>query len=262
MMNAGAGRGSVRAQAMMACGHDARAADGRLDLSIQATKNRAAAPRRTQIERREQSERSLVEAAIAIIGARGVGAMTFESIGKESGYSRSLVTQRFGSKRGLVEAVIAHLHARLVPLFAASGIAKLVGLDSLLGYTELYLREVAGSEELRSYFKLLSSSVADNDELSSAYAEEHERVRKGLAARVRQGQSEGSIRKDLDADAVATLVGSLQLGIAMQLLVDPATRLNPLLAAGVSVLRAGLATGKASKKRGRRDITRPPRKRV
>ena len=210
------------------------------------------ASRRTQAERRRQSEHSLVEAAIAIIGSRGVSAMTFESIGEESGYSRSLVTQRFGSKLGLVRAVIAHLHARLMHLFAASGVSQLVGLDSLLAYTELYLREVADSEELRSYFKLLSSSVADNDELRPAFAEEHELVRRGLAARVRQAQTGGSIRKELDADAVATLIGSLQLGIAMQLLVDPTTKLDPLLSAGVSLLRAGLMAGKATGLKGRR----------
>ena len=228
-------------------------------MPVQATRNRGTRPRRTQAERREQSERGLVEAAIAIIGLRGVSAMTFETIGEESGYSRSLVTQRFGSKLGLVQAVIAHLHAKLMLLFAESGIAKLPGLDSLLGYTELYLREVAGSEELRSYFKLLSASVADSDELRSAFAEEHERVRKALAARVRQAQSEGSIRMELDADAVATLIGSLQFGIAMQLLVDPATKLDPLLSAGVSVLRAGLMTRKAVGTKRRRANVRVPR---
>lgn len=231
-------------------------------MSTQATRNRRAAARRTQAERREQSERSLVEAAIAIIGSRGVSAMTFETIGEESGYSRSLVTQRFGSKLGLVQAVIAHLHTRLMRLFAASGAAQLFGLDALLAYTELYLREVAGNEELRSYFKLLSSSVADNAELRSAFAEEHERVRKGLAAHVRQAQSEGSIRKELDPDAVATLIGSLQLGIAMQLLVDPTTRLDPLLSASVSVLRAGLVPGKATGTKARRDNAGLPKRRT
>jgi AcrR family transcriptional regulator len=197
--------------------------------------------RRTQVERRERSERSLVDAAIAIVGKRGVSAMTFETISKESGYSRSLVSQHFGSKRGLVEAVIADLHIRFMPLVAASRLEKLAKLDSLLAYTELYLRELKGSEELKSYFKLLSFAIADNDELRGAFAEEHERVRRGLASHVRQGQSEGSIREELNADAVATLIGSLQLGIAMQLLVDPATKLGPVLATGLTVLRRALA---------------------
>lgn len=203
-------------------------------------KKKKSTSRRTQAERREQSERSLVDAAIAIVGKRGVSAMTFETIGKKSGYSRSLVTQHFGSKRGLVEAVIADLHVRFMSLIAVSRLEKLARLDSLLGYTELYLHELNRSEELKSYFKLLSSAVADNDELRGAFAEEHERVRKGLASHVRQGQSEGSIRNDLDADAVATLIGSLQLGIAMQLLVDPDTELGPVLETGLTALRDGL----------------------
>lgn len=224
-------------------GHDARAEGGRLDLITQTTDGKATRCR-TQVKRREQSERSLVDAAIAIIGARGVTAMTFESIGKESGYSRSLVTQRFGSKRGLVETVIAHLHSIPLKLFVASDESKLNGLNSLLGYTKVYLREVANNEQLQCYFKLLSSSVADNDELRSVFAEEHERIRGSIAVHVRQAQSEGSIRKELDADAVATLIGSLQFGIAMQLLVDPTTKFDSLLKTSMSVLHAGLTTGK------------------
>jgi AcrR family transcriptional regulator len=63
--------------------------------------------RRTQAERREDSERGLVKAAIAVTAERGVSAATFEAIGQKGGYSRSLVTRRFGSKQGLIDAVVS-----------------------------------------------------------------------------------------------------------------------------------------------------------
>ena len=66
--------------------------------------------RRTQAERRTESERGLVQAAIAVVSEEGVSAATFEAIGRRGGYSRGLVGQRFGSKLGLIDAVIAYLH--------------------------------------------------------------------------------------------------------------------------------------------------------
>ena len=70
------------------------------------------ATRRTQAERRDESGRSLIEAAVEVVAEQGVGAATFESIGRRAGYSRGLATQRFGSKEKLIEAVIGHLHER------------------------------------------------------------------------------------------------------------------------------------------------------
>jgi hypothetical protein len=40
-----------------------------------------------------------------------------------------------------------------------------------------------------------------------------------------KGQAEGCIRSDLDADALALMVGSLQIGLTMQQLVDPTMNL-------------------------------------
>ena len=66
--------------------------------------------RRSQAERRDESQRSLVEATLAVVANRGVSAATFDEIGRAAGYSRGLATQKFGSKQGLIEAVIDYLH--------------------------------------------------------------------------------------------------------------------------------------------------------
>src|SRR5260221_13714997 len=67
---------------------------------------------RTQAERRDESERGVLQAAIAVVADEGVGAVTFDAVGRKGGFSRGLATQRFGSKQGLIEAVIKHLHDR------------------------------------------------------------------------------------------------------------------------------------------------------
>src|SRR5712671_1728855 len=105
--------------------------------------------RRTQAERREDSERGLVRAAISVTAERGVSAATFEAVGQRGGYSRSLVTRRFGSRQGLIDAVISYLHDRRRVLAAEHGIDQMPGLDALLADTDLYLRSLSEKGELK-----------------------------------------------------------------------------------------------------------------
>ena len=193
--------------------------------------------RRTQAERREDSERGLVRAAISVTAERGVSAATFEAVGQRGGYSRSLVTRRFGSKQGLIDAVISYLHDRRRVLAAEQGIDQMPGLDALLADTDLYLRSLSEKGELKAYFMWLSAAVADASSLRTAFATTHEQVRTRLRDYVQKGQAEGCIRSDLDADAAALMVGSLQLGLSMQLLVDPTMNLDPIRETSLATLR-------------------------
>src|SRR5580704_3949147 len=132
--------------------------------------------RRTQAERRDESARSLLQAAIAVVADEGVGAVTFESLGRKGGFSRGLATQRFGSKQGLIEAVIGHLHARQHVLSGEKRIEDLPGLEAVLAFVDHYLRDLSANGEGRAYFMLLSSAVADASELRAVFAAEHARV--------------------------------------------------------------------------------------
>lgn len=200
--------------------------------------DRSAAPvRRTQAERREDSQRGLVRAAISVTAERGVSAATFEAIGQRGGYSRSLVTRRFGSKQGLIDAVVGYLHERRAELAAEHGFDRMSGLEALLADTDLYLRSLSEKGELKAYFMMLSFAVADASALRTAFAAAHEQVRTRLRHYAQRGQAEGCIRSDLDADAAALMVGSLQLGLSMQLLVDPTMNLDPIRKTSLATLR-------------------------
>lgn len=196
------------------------------------------AKRRTQSERRDESGRSLVQAAVAVVAEEGVSAATFEAIGRKAGYSRGLATQRFGSKQGLIEAVIQHLHERQEAALAEHGVDDLPGFEAVLAYVDLYLRglssEAGGG---RAYFMLLSSAIADATTIRAAFASEHARVERRLEALVLKGQAEGHIRREIDADAAALMIGALLLGLSMQLLVDPAMNLDPIRETSLATLR-------------------------
>jgi AcrR family transcriptional regulator len=186
------------------------------------------AKRRKQGDRREESGRKLVQAAVALMAEGGVSSATFQAIGARSGYSASLVTERFGAKRGLTEATIQYLQEGLDHLFEQVERKRLSGLAAVLRYIELWLVQMAEHPERRAYFMLLASAVSDPSDYRPIFAAGHEHVRNRLTGFIKRGQEDGSIRKDLDCAAAALFVGSLQLGLSMQLLVDPAMPLKAL----------------------------------
>ncbi len=198
--------------------------------------------RRTQAQRRDESEQRLLRAAGDVIVERGVTAATFDAIGVRAGYSRGLATQKFGSKQGMIEALIAHLHARQDAVLGALGVDAMPGLEAVLTYVDLYLRDLSLKGEGRAYFMLLASAIADLSTLRAAFAVSHERVERRLEAMVLRGQAEGAVRRDLDADAAALMVGSLLLGLSIQCLIDPDMDLEPIRATSLATLRLSFAT--------------------
>jgi AcrR family transcriptional regulator len=204
-----------------------------MDDTAQKTNRR----RRTQAERRDESERALVRAAVALVAEDGVSASTFEAIARRSGYSRGLVGQRFGSKLGLIEAVIAYLHDGRESFADAAKLNGRPGLEALLTYADHYLRRLAQMGEVRAYFRLLSWAVADISAFRSVFAGEHDRIRDRFEGWIGQGQAEGQIRPDLDARAAAVMVGGQLLGLTIQVLIDPAMDLDPIRATYLATLR-------------------------
>jgi len=197
--------------------------------------------RRSQAQRRDESERRLLRAATEVIVEQGVRAATFEAIGARAGYSRGLATQKFGSKQGMTEALIAHLHERQTETLDAAGIDSAPGLEALLGYVDHYLRQLRLEAEGRAYFMLLADAVSDLSALRTAFAASHERVERLLEGIVIRGQDEGAIRADLDPDAAALMVGSLLLGLSVQCLVDPDMDLDPIRETSLATLRLSFA---------------------
>jgi AcrR family transcriptional regulator len=204
-----------------------------MDETSQKTNRR----RRTQAERRDESERGLVRAAVAVVSEEGVSASTFEAIARRSGYSRGLVGQRFGSKLGLIEAVIAYLHDGRESFAEAGKLDGLPGLEALLTYADHYLRRLSHMGEVQAYFRLLAWAVADISTFRSAFAAEHDRIGARFEGWIRQGQAEGQVRPDLDARAAALMVGSQLLGLSIQVLIDPAMDLGPIRATYLATLR-------------------------
>ena len=63
-------------------------------------------PRRTHAERREEAERSMLDAAVRIVAEHGLEYLTLAECGEAAGYSRGLAAHYFGSKDALIAALV------------------------------------------------------------------------------------------------------------------------------------------------------------
>ena len=70
--------------------------------------------RRTQQERKAESERAIILAAMNLFARQGYMRTTLNEIGKAAGYTGGLVSHRFGSKEGLLQAVLKHIRTRFL----------------------------------------------------------------------------------------------------------------------------------------------------
>jgi AcrR family transcriptional regulator len=184
---------------------------------------------RTQAQRRDRSESSLLDAAAELICERGVEGTSLAAIGERAGVSRGLPTHYFGSK----DTLVARLAKR-----AQDGITS-ASLE-ILEHAERRIDEISSLDLLHltidAYLGLLDRPDADQRALIVMWGstfpsvssvegmlEADRRSYDEWAALIAHGQDEGSIRGDVDPKATAIVLTGLIRGVAAMLLTDADT---------------------------------------
>lgn len=176
----------------------------------------ASGRRRTQAERRAESDDRLLGAAAEIVAREGYLALTLERVGERAGFSRGLASRKYGSKDGLVAALIhraeAVVHREIDA--AIAGIAD--PLDRIAALFDRFFALVLHDEAVRAYFVLFGAVIANR--LGPAHVFETVQARFGarLETLVRDGQAAGSVRGDLVVEHAAFMIGSLLAGISSE----------------------------------------------
>lgn len=184
--------------------------------------------RRSQEQRRLESEHRLLTAAAEVMVEEGFAATTFEKIGAKAGYSHGLVTQRFGSKDGLIQALIDYLGVRMEERYESLLKHASTPVDELSSYLDAFIRHIHEDPLAEAYFVMLSAAVSNRLPQKEFFFEYHERMKERFADAIRRGQRAGFIPPALDPDATALALGCVQVGIAVQLLVDPKLDPSPI----------------------------------
>lgn len=199
--------------------------------------------RRTQAQRREESDARLLAAAAAIIAEEGYLAATLERVGERAGFSRGLAGRKYGSKDGLIEAVIwrvsAHVNAEVDT--AIAGLAD--PLEQLLALFERFVDLAQRDVSVRAYFVLFSAMIANRLETRSTFDDVQHQFGERIEALVLQGQSAGRITPALPAPHIAFMLGSQLAGIAIEIAADSTEGADPQALRGdlVALLRRSLS---------------------
>ena len=176
--------------------------------------------RRTQQERVEESTWRLLRAAAELIAEGGFDAASAAEIGRRAGYSRSMVRARFGSKEQLIDAVIrsAYEGPLTVPLPGSA-----TGMERVLARIDAMGRLVDESPALmRMLFAVEFQAAGKGSTMADRAASWVGQLRSETLEALRQGQRDGSINGELDAEAAAHAITVEGVGSAFLWTVDPA----------------------------------------
>lgn len=192
-----------------------------VQASVPAQAGPESRPRRTQAERRAESDRRLIQATAELIVERGIENTSFAEIGRRAGYSHGLVHARFGSKDALIERV----SAEAVTMFRATTMARIGdarGFDALRIVVETYLELVLGPDPIARVHLLVWSVTITPGPGKRPYRLGWDRLfQSSLARMIETGIAEGSVRPGINPDSAAVIIVGLLRGVALQLILDP-----------------------------------------
>lgn len=206
--------------------------------------------RRTQIERREDSERRLLEAALTIVARTGTMRLTLAEVGAEAGYSRGLATHRFGSKAGLLRALAAHINASFHAQMQAAPPRK-DGLDAIRGHIVVYFGRTGQSwTTTRALLVMMTEGLIHGAEIQRDMAVHTQEAVKFFEHHIRIGQRKGEIRADVNPGTDAVLLLGTLRGVMLQALLEESFNLRKVRDRLLAIVDRTLAQGPAAAGRG------------
>ncbi len=176
--------------------------------------------RRTQEERRAEAEEALIRSALELISTNGVARTSLAEIGQRAGYSRGLASHYFGSKDSLINQLISH--ARRKYLQRIRGQRAGTGAEALVMGADEYVKEhYDPNPATPALIVMWGATLPQGANNTEAIAQADESARRIIRKTIAQGQRDGSISKDVDAEGFSVAYLGMLRGIAAQALISP-----------------------------------------
>jgi len=176
--------------------------------------------RRTQVERRQEAERRIIEAAIEIVSERGLPGLTLASAGAAAGYSRSIASHHFGKKDNLLIAICRHITQSFNDSFDSPNAET--GLSRIFTIVQRYFNGVRNnSARIRALYLILTEAVHQPG-LSDALAQVNQHSVRRIQFHFQRAIVDGDIRADVNANTQAVLLLASLRGVMAQYLVNGA----------------------------------------
>jgi AcrR family transcriptional regulator len=206
--------------------------------------------RRTQEDRRAESDRRILGAAMRLIARNGAAGTTLADIGVAAGYSRGLPSERFGTKSALLDSLIGRTEEAFQEQLAID-VGDKTGLAAVEARIGAHLNGAARSPDaVRALYLLHMESLTVAPELHAHIAGLGRAYRDGFVRHLREARQAGEIAAHIDLQDHATVILGALRGMITQWLIDPsAIDLPAAKAVLVSMVRRALAPDLPGRKR-------------
>jgi AcrR family transcriptional regulator len=208
------------------------------------TVNASPTGRRTQRQRRAESEQKLLEATAQLIVERGFNDLSLAAIGKRAGCSHALVNHLFGTKAVLIERLsdnVDELYRKHIPV----AVENKQGVDAVVALATAYLTLVTSDDPMaRVHVVLWAQAVAGTSDLRDSRIAWDRYFRRGVAEVIARATNMPSAEPYCESTALV-IVGLLR-GVAMQHLFDPTAVTLPTATERVSEAVRGLLAAAAA----------------
>lgn len=180
--------------------------------------------RRTQAERKAESDGRMVQAAIECFAQQGYVRTTLNQIGTRAGYTGGLVSKRFGSKEALLREVLKEIY-RAFTRQSMTEVAKAVTVvDGLERYIDVFLDRLKNNNlHLRALYRVMGECLGSVPQVQDEIAQFNQQTVRAVGNLLQQGVENGELRADLAVRESATIVLALLRGVTFLYLTQPSS---------------------------------------
>jgi AcrR family transcriptional regulator len=191
-------------------------------LNIPSSPRRSRRPRQTSVERRTQAERSaetqrkLIDAAIAVLHRVGYGATTTGLIAEEAGVSRGAMLHQYPTKVDLMLAVVAEVYSRETQEYRARGELAATPRERFFQFPDL-MWDVLTRPSAMAVLEIMMGSRSDPD-LAARLAPLEAQIEAASRATVERILHEGGFPDLPEVNAMRRLFVAAVRGLSIDLM--------------------------------------------
>lgn len=172
--------------------------------------------RRTQAQRREESQHRILRAAAELFAQQGYVNTTMEQIGTRAGFSAALVARKFGSKPGVIEALLKEIRRNTMTVMDRGDDPSII--DVIRNYVGLI---ADGNVWSRALYVLMAESLGPLRDKAELFAEHNRTFMATIANGIKKAQRTGCADPAVKPRVLAAEVLSRIRGATLLWLIDP-----------------------------------------
>jgi AcrR family transcriptional regulator len=175
--------------------------------------------RRTQEERRDESEQRMLAAGVRLVAQLGPEKLTLTDVGKNAGYSRGLPAHHFGSRENYLKALASYVAIefdRTLP-----DVDRVSGLEAVLEITRAVLDQLKADPNGGLATQIVLADPRRDRALSEDIAELRDNTLALLCRHIEGGIKAGEIRATVVPDYASLLIAAGICGLIDSLLANP-----------------------------------------